>query len=47
MGAVVTQLRNREPSPAIWFAERVDDLGYGLYAAIILLEVLIIWLQYR
>ena len=39
-------LANREPSPGVWLAERVDDLGIVLYVVIFICELLIIWMQY-
>lgn len=37
---------SREPSPLLWLAVKVDEVGYSLYAAAILVEILILWLQY-
>lgn len=37
---------SREPSPLVWLAIKVDDIGHVVYAVIITLELLILWMQY-
>lgn len=39
-------LAHREPSPGVWLAERVDDLGFSLYVVILICELIVIWVQY-